>query len=92
VNLMTVDEVADQLRVSARTVRRYVESGGLEAMRFGRGYRISSEALDQFMRGSVVHRRPSPPEVSPVSSGQPVTAPSQPAVGRGNRKRKRKRR
>jgi excisionase family DNA binding protein len=47
----TVEEVAQLLRVSARTVYRLVERGELRALRVGDLYRISQENLDSYLRG-----------------------------------------
>lgn len=44
----TPKEVAKMLKVSERTVRRWVLEGDLAAMRYGRQVRISAEALQQF--------------------------------------------
>jgi excisionase family DNA binding protein len=43
----TLSEVATQLKVSERTVRRWIHGGKLEARRFGRQLRISPKALEQ---------------------------------------------
>jgi len=48
--LYTAEEVAGHLRVSVRTVKRFIASGKLEATRFGRTPRISEEALQTFLR------------------------------------------
>ena len=48
----TPKEVAVLLKVSERTVRRWIEEGKLKAQRFGRQLRIPAEALDKF--GQVV--------------------------------------
>lgn len=45
----TVEEVAQILRVSEPTVRKLIESGELQATRVGRQYRISQEALDDYI-------------------------------------------
>lgn len=42
---MTVTEVADMMRVSRMTVYRMIHSGNLPAVRFGRSYRVPSEAV-----------------------------------------------
>lgn len=48
--MYTVQEVAQQLRVSERTVRNWVESGELRVFRIGkRGYRISETDLLAFV-------------------------------------------
>lgn len=47
---MTVDEVAAQLRVTPKTVRRWCASGQLKASRAGRPWRIKPADLDAFMQ------------------------------------------
>jgi excisionase family DNA binding protein len=44
----TPEEVAKMLKISERTVRRWVREGNLEAMRYGRQVRISAQALQKF--------------------------------------------
>ncbi|WP_166866795.1 MULTISPECIES: helix-turn-helix domain-containing protein [unclassified Salinibacterium] len=44
---LTVQEVADMMRVSSMTVYRLVHSGELPAVRFGRSYRIPESAVAQ---------------------------------------------
>lgn len=55
----TPKETADLLKVSERTVRRWIAEGKLRARRFGRQLRIPKEALDQFGQtlGSVIQDR-----------------------------------
>lgn len=45
----TVDQVADLLEVSIRTVRRWIVEGDLPAHRFGRQVRISETDLKVFV-------------------------------------------
>lgn len=48
--MWTVTEVAQQLRVSDRTVRHWVETGELPVFRVGkRGYRIADSDLQKFV-------------------------------------------
>jgi excisionase family DNA binding protein len=47
----TVQEVADRLRVSRKTIYRMVERGEIRAVRLGDVYRIPREGLDAFIRG-----------------------------------------
>lgn len=42
---LTVQEVAETMRVSTMTVYRLVKSGELPAVRFGRSYRIPESAV-----------------------------------------------
>jgi excisionase family DNA binding protein len=47
--LLTVAEVAGQLRVSTMTVYRLIRSGELAALRIGRSYRLRPGDVDQFL-------------------------------------------
>jgi len=49
---LTVQEVADLMRVSSMTVYRMVHSGEIPAIRFGRSFRIPHSAVVNIM-GSV---------------------------------------
>lgn len=46
----TVLQVSELLQVHWQTVLNYIKSGKLEAVKLGKGYRISNEALDQFVK------------------------------------------
>lgn len=46
---LTVQEVADTMRVSSMTVYRMVHAGQIPAIRFGRSFRIPESALDQLV-------------------------------------------
>jgi excisionase family DNA binding protein len=45
----TVRQVATDLRVSTRTVRRWIENGSLTAHKFGRSVRIAARDLRAFL-------------------------------------------
>jgi excisionase family DNA binding protein len=45
----TVQEVADTLQVHWQSVLNYIKSGKLEAVKLGKGYRISEVALQVFI-------------------------------------------
>jgi excisionase family DNA binding protein len=45
----TVEDVAAILKVSEPTVRKLIASGELRATQVGRQYRISQEALDEYI-------------------------------------------
>jgi excisionase family DNA binding protein len=49
-DLLTVQETAEMLRVNPMTVRRYIASGRLAAVRIGRRIRVPREALDALAR------------------------------------------
>jgi excisionase family DNA binding protein len=46
----TVEEVASQLRVDARTVRKWIRRGELAAIDVGREYRIRESSLQDFIK------------------------------------------
>ena len=50
--LRTIDETAEILNVSSRTVRRLIDSGTLPVHRFGRSMRISDADIAQLMAAS----------------------------------------
>lgn len=45
----TVQEVADLLKLHWQSVLTYIKKGELEALKLGKGYRISQQALDDFI-------------------------------------------
>ena len=47
--LLTVNEVADLLRVSKMTVYRLIKSNELGSVRVGKSYRIRREDIDRFL-------------------------------------------
>jgi excisionase family DNA binding protein len=57
--LLTVNEVADILRVSNMTVYRLVKSGQIPAIRVGKNYRIKeSDVNDYLERGTQKIKKP----------------------------------
>lgn len=49
-NFLTVEQVAEALQVHWQTVLNYIKSGKLEALKLGKGYRISQESLNVFIK------------------------------------------
>ena len=47
---LTPKEVANMLRVSVYTVRRWIKDGSLPAHKVGRGWRISELAMSEWLR------------------------------------------
>jgi excisionase family DNA binding protein len=47
--LLTIDELAEQLQVSTRSVNRYVESGRLKPTRLARSTRFRDEDINAFL-------------------------------------------
>jgi len=58
-DVYTVEEVAQRLRVDARTVRKWIRKGDLLAIDVGREYRIRSTSLDEFIRRREERQKPS---------------------------------
>lgn len=69
--LLTAEEVAERLRVNVNTVRRYIRSGRLPAIRLGKGYRIRSEDLEAFLRSLMTNgnREVEDEDEEPLSPG-----------------------
>lgn len=71
--LLTVPEVAAELRVSVRTVLGYIASGELRAIHGigrGRGYRIRREWVDAFLRAHEKTAFPTPHEQASASAAK----------------------
>ncbi len=47
--LLTVQEVADAMRVSNMTVYRLINSGSLPAVRVGKSYRLTEADVDRYL-------------------------------------------
>ena len=58
--MLTLAEVADNLRVTERAVRTLIKTGRLKAIKVGIGvsspYRISEEDLAEFKRGAAIEQ------------------------------------
>lgn len=48
-SLLTVDQVAKVLNISNQTGRKLVRNGEIQAVKIGRTYRITEEALNKFI-------------------------------------------
>ncbi len=46
---LTVQEVAEQLRVSSMTVYRLIKSGEIPAVRVGRSFRVREADVDRYL-------------------------------------------
>ena len=55
VRFLKVTEVAAALRVSRMSVYRLIHSGELEAVRFGRNFRVPEHAVNAYLRDSFYH-------------------------------------
>lgn len=51
--LLTIYEVCERLQLSRPTVTGLIKSGKLRCIRFGRAYRIPTQALEAFIAGQL---------------------------------------
>jgi excisionase family DNA binding protein len=54
---LTVTEVAERLQVHWQSVLTYIKNGELEAVKLGRGYRISEQAIEEFIKKRTTKRK-----------------------------------
>lgn len=54
--LLTVQEVAEALKLSVLTIYKYIKENKLEAVSFGGHYRISPISLDNFIQNHIVSK------------------------------------
>jgi len=52
IQFMKVTEVASMLRVSRMSVYRLIHAGELEAVRFGRNFRVPEQAVNSYLQQS----------------------------------------
>jgi excisionase family DNA binding protein len=52
IEMLTMKEVADKLRVSVRTVQRLIDQGVIVGRRVGRQWRFPANAVQTYMAGS----------------------------------------
>jgi len=52
-DLLTVEEVAQYLRVSIHTVREMIKAGKLPAVKVGKAYRIKQNDVEKFLSTEV---------------------------------------
>lgn len=54
---LTVTAVAERLQVHWQSVLTYIKNGELEAVKLGRGYRISEQAIEEFIKKRTTKRK-----------------------------------
>jgi excisionase family DNA binding protein len=59
--LYSLEDVASRLGLNVRTVRGYVRSGRLKAIKIGKQYRVSRESLEALTGNTDAFRNPSAP-------------------------------
>jgi excisionase family DNA binding protein len=49
IKMLTIEDVARELHISIMSVRRYIESGQIKAVKIGKVWRISQDELNRIM-------------------------------------------
>jgi len=68
--LLTIQEVAQTMRVNPITVRRHIKAGNLEAVRVGRRIRVKKESVNKFIKPIV----PKTQHLRQILRGKPTSA------------------
>ena len=50
IKVYTTEDALEILKVSQRTLSRYIKAGQIKAIKLGREYRITEEALREFLK------------------------------------------
>lgn len=53
----TVEDIAEKLKLSTETIRRYIRSGDIEVYKFGREFRIDEKAFEKFLESRSVKKQ-----------------------------------
>ncbi len=56
--LLTVKQVAELLQLHEMTIRRYIKSGRLDAVRIGRNVRVPRQAVAELLHTQTLHEAP----------------------------------
>ena len=56
--ILTVPQAAEQLQVSERTVYEWLRDGKLPGRKIGKVWRLSAEAINEFVRGDIAIHNP----------------------------------
>lgn len=55
IKLYTLEEVADILKISRRTLYTYVKTGKLHAVKIGKHWRVSHDVMEAFISGEATN-------------------------------------
>ncbi len=66
--LLTVEQVAQEFQLTSQTIRNWIKSGALSAVKIGHVYRVRREDVDEMMRR---HRG----ETAPLGTHRDIWAP-----------------
>jgi len=70
--LLTIQEVADILRIHARTAYRLVKDGSIGAIRVGTQWRVTEDALHEYVARGWRHWKPEPARNRPRQCKLPL--------------------
>lgn len=70
--LLTIQEVADILRIHPRTAYRLVKDGSLNAIRVGTQWRVTEDALHEYVARGWRHWKPEPARNRPRQCKLPL--------------------
>lgn len=56
-NVLTVQEVAEFLKLSALTIYKYIKEGQIDAIDFGGHYRIEESSLRRFIQNHRIQKK-----------------------------------
>ena len=60
--IMSLDELADYLKVSKSTLYKLVQQGGIPGQKVGKQWRFHKSAVDDWLRSNPQHLREDKPE------------------------------
>jgi excisionase family DNA binding protein len=75
---LTVNEIAEHLKLNPQTIRNWIEVGSLPAVRVGRRVRIRRADLDRLLaQGTTATAQPQPATATTATTGTPAEAVEQ---------------
>jgi excisionase family DNA binding protein len=71
--LLTIDDTADVLKVSASSVRRFIADGRLPAVKVGKSVRVRREAVEQMAQPAHLKARRERRRPRPMTADDPMS-------------------
>jgi excisionase family DNA binding protein len=71
--LLTIDDTAQTLKVSPTTVRRFIAEGRLPAVKVGKGVRVRKEAVEQLAQPVEPKARRERLQARPMTADDPMS-------------------
>jgi len=60
--VMTIEELADYLKISKSTLYKLVQDGGMPAQKVGKRWRFHKHAIDEWLKGHPEHLQGDDPQ------------------------------